>query len=75
MTGDSSDYLKYLPAILQADDVIARFLLAFEQILTGSNFPSEKNPDIIDRSSSHPPGLEAVIGAIHTYFNPDLTPE
>jgi len=75
MSGNSSDYTKYLPAILQADDVIDSFLLAFEEILTGKNFPSETNPDMIDLSSSRPPGLEAVIGSIHTYFNPDLTPE
>ncbi|NJK65790.1 MAG: hypothetical protein HC941_03995 [Microcoleus sp. SU_5_3] len=73
--GNSSDYTKYLPATLQEDEIVDRFLLAFEQILTGRDFPSEKNPDIIDRASSHPPGLEAVIGSIHTYFNPDLTPE
>lgn len=75
MSGNNSDYTQYLPATLQADDLVDRFLLAFEQILTGSDFPSEINPDIIDRSSSHPPGLEAVIESIHTYFNPDLTPE
>ncbi|MCU0541072.1 MAG: phage tail protein [Oscillatoriaceae cyanobacterium Prado104] len=75
MSGNSSDYLKYLPAILQDDEVIDRFLLAFEKILTGEDFPSQTNPGILDSSISDPPGLEAVIGSIHTYFNPDLTPE
>ena len=75
MSIDSSDYTKYLPATLQADEIIDRFLLAFEQILTGRNLFPENNPGIIDRSSSNPPGLEAVIDSIHTYFNPDLTPE
>jgi phage tail-like protein len=75
MSGHSSDYLKYLPAILQDDEIIDRFLLAFEEILTGKDFPPQTNPGILDSSASDPPGLEAVIGSIHTYFNPDLTPE
>ncbi|NJM61462.1 MAG: hypothetical protein HC849_16715 [Oscillatoriales cyanobacterium RU_3_3] len=75
MSIDSSDYTKYLPATLQADKIVDRFLLAFEKILTGRNLSPESNPGIIDRSSSNPPGLEAVIDSIHTYFNPDLTPE
>ena len=74
MTGNNSDYTKYLPATLQADAFIARFLLAFEQILTGTNFPSETSPGIIESSSRNPPGLEAVIESTHTYFDPDLTP-
>lgn len=75
MSIDSSDYTKYLPATLQADEIVDRFLLAFERILTGRNLSPENNPGIIDSSSSNPPGLEAVIDSIHTYFNPDLTPE
>jgi phage tail-like protein len=75
MSINNSDYTKYLPATLQADEIVDRFLLAFEQILTGKDFPSQTNPGILDASISDPPGLEAVIGSIHTYFNPDLTPE
>ena len=75
MSGNSSDYLKYLPAALQADEHIDRFLLAFEQVLTGRNLTPEKNPGTIDRSSSNAPGLEAIVESIHTYFNPDLTPD
>lgn len=74
MTGNNSDYTKYLPATLQADAFIARFLLAFEQILTGTNFSPETSPGIIESSSHNPPGLEAVIESTHTYFDPDLTP-
>jgi phage tail-like protein len=79
MTGNSSDYLKYLPATLQADEFVDRFLLAFEQILTGrlterTIYP-DRNPGIIDRAASNLPGLETVIDSIHTYFNPDLTPD
>lgn len=75
MTGNSSDYIKYLPATLQADEFIGKFLLAFEQILTGQNLLPETNPGIIKNSDPNPPGIEAVIESIHTYFNPDLTPE
>jgi phage tail P2-like protein len=75
MSINSSDYTKYLPATLQADEIVDRFLWAFEQILTGRNLFPENNPGIIEHSSSNPPGIEAVIDSIHTYFNPDLTPE
>ncbi|MCP2729238.1 phage tail protein [Limnofasciculus baicalensis] len=75
MSGNSSDYIKYLPATLQTDELIGEFLLAFEKILTGENFPPRINPGIIESSTSNPPGLEAVIESIHTYFDPDLTPE
>ncbi len=75
MSGNSSDYIKYLPAALQADEFIGKFLLAFEQMLTGQNFLPETNPGIIKSSDPNPPGIEAVIESIHTYFNPDLTPE
>jgi phage tail-like protein len=75
MSINNSDYTKYLPATLQADEIVDRFLWAFEQILTGRNLFPENNPGIIEHSSSNPPGIEAVIDSIHTYFNPDLTPE
>jgi phage tail-like protein len=75
MSINNSDYTKYLPATLQADEIVDRFLWAFERILTGRNLSPENNPGIIELSSSNPPGLEAVIDSIHTYFNPDLTPE
>jgi phage tail-like protein len=58
-----SSYLQYLPAILQQDaneegvSFVGRFLLAFEQILSGLGDPEE-------------PGLEELIATIHTYFNP-----
>ena len=75
MSGNSSDYIQYIPAILQTDEVVSQFLLAFEEILTGQIFPAETNPGIINNFTSHPPGIEAVIESIHTYFDPDLTPE
>lgn len=56
-----SAYLQYLPAIFQQTDnpFIGRFLLAFEQILTG--LAAER-------------GLEGVIDTIYAYFKPGNTP-
>jgi phage tail-like protein len=60
----TSSYLEYLPAIFQegADEqgvtYLGRFLLAFEKILSGLGDPQQ-------------PGLEEIIGRIHTYFDPD----
>ncbi|MGD9101731.1 MAG: phage tail protein [Anaerolineae bacterium] len=58
-----SSYLEYLPAIFQQDQdeqgvtFIGRFLLAFEQILSGLDDDSQS-------------GLEETIDRIHTYFVP-----
>jgi phage tail-like protein len=66
----SSSYLQYLPAIF-ADDTanpdnpfLGRFLLAFEQVLTGLK-GSETEP---------PQGLEEIIAAIPSLFDPLATP-
>ena len=62
-----SSYLEHLPAVFQQDagkdgvNFIGRFLLAFENILSGLKGSDEK-------------GLEEIIDRIHTYFDPDLTP-
>jgi phage tail-like protein len=76
MTGEQSkpvsDYLQYLPAILQTDPVLAEFLLAFEQILSGS---PTAIPIIVQPDTKDFPGLEALIEIIHTYFDPKQTPE
>jgi phage tail-like protein len=68
----TSDYVQYLPAILQADPFLQRFLLAFEQILTGTPTPAGQCPGIVEKKSSV--GLEAVLDEIQTYFNPQKTP-
>lgn len=74
MIGDKvSNYLQYLPTMLQSDAFIGRFLLAFEQILTGEE-PSN-NLGIIEKEVANPPGLEAVIQQINTYLDPTKTPE
>ena len=59
-----SRYLDYLPAILQEDPFIGRFLLAFERILSGLA-PRDPNDPIPDQLA-----LEEYINRIHTYFNP-----
>ena len=58
-----SSYLEYLPAIFRQDadegeaPFVGRFLLAFEEILSGLGDPAQ-------------PGLEEVIDRIHTFFDP-----
>lgn len=52
-----SEYVKYLPSIYQDNQFLGRFLLAFEQILTGI-------------PGSDTQGLEQYIDKIHTYFYP-----
>lgn len=53
----SSSYLKSLPAIFGEDPFLGRFLLPFEQILTG----------LSDKTS---PGLEEIIALIPALFDP-----
>lgn len=61
----TSDYLQYLPGILQAEPSMNRLLLAFERILTG--LPNDPDhPDPLPQQ----PGLEAYIDRIYTYFDP-----
>lgn len=59
----TSSYLQDLPAIFSVDPFLGRFLLAFEQVLTGL-------PD----STGHEPmpalGLEEIIARIATLFDP-----
>ncbi len=69
-----SSYLQYLPAIMQEDPFISRFLLAFEKILSGvKDLPSDEK--IIQGNSNNVPGLEEVISRVETYFDPQETPE
>jgi phage tail-like protein len=53
----SSSYLQSLPAIFSDDPFLGRFLLAFEQILTG----------LLDKTE---PGLEEIIAQIPVLFDP-----
>jgi phage tail-like protein len=59
-----SQYLSYLPAILQEDTLLGQFLLAFERILSGYT-PRPSDDPIPDQ-----PALEEYLDRIHTYFNP-----
>lgn len=57
-----SSYLAYLPAVLQEDEFIGKFLLAFEAILSGV-------------SGSTVTGFEQKLTSIHQYFSATTTPE
>lgn len=65
----TSNYEQYLPAILQADPFIGHFLLAFERVLSGL-FPPDAHDPIPQQL-----GLEEFIDRIHTYFDPQRSPE
>jgi phage tail-like protein len=64
----TSGYLQYLPAIYSEDNFLGRFLLAFEQVLTGL-------PGLPGREASPEIGLEEIIAAIATLFDPKETRE
>lgn len=71
-----SRYLDYLPAYLQTDAFLGRFLLAFEKVLSG--FSEEEipffQPQILSGVGDRSIGLETLISQIHTYFDPQQTP-
>ncbi|MDJ0903391.1 MAG: phage tail protein [Xenococcus sp. MO_188.B8] len=69
-----SAYQQYLPAILQEDIFLGKFLLAFEKILSGKSTTSSQE-QIITGDTQNPPGLEEIIDNIHLYFNPYIPPE
>ena len=64
----ASSYLQNLPAIFSEDPFLGRFLLAFEQVLTGL-------PGVAGREPEPPLGLEEIIAAISTLFDPKETRE
>ena len=61
-----SSYLQNLPAIFSEDPFLGRFLLAFEQVLTGL-------PDLAGREPVPSLGLEEIIATIATLFDPKET--
>jgi phage tail-like protein len=67
-----SRYLDSLPAIFHEDPFLGRFLLAFEQILSGG-----VTDGLAPEESGQPQqlGLEEYIDQIHTYFRPYISPE
>ena len=64
----ASSYLQNLPAIFSEDAFLGRFLLAFEQVLTGL-------PGVAGREPEPSLGLEEIITAISTLFDPKETRE
>lgn len=70
-----SRYQDNLPAYLQTDPFLGKFLLAFEKMLSG--FPQEATADFKPQlltGDASPWGLETVISHIHTYLDPQKTP-
>jgi phage tail-like protein len=70
-----SSYLEYLPAYLETDPFLGRFLLAFENILSG--LPEQETdftPQIVHPNTATTWGLETLINQVHTYFDPQQTP-
>ncbi|MEB3295001.1 MAG: phage tail protein [Synechococcales bacterium] len=75
-TKQLSRYQDYLPAYLQSDPFLSRFLLAFEKVLSG--FPeveaADFQPQLLSASDPNCVGLETVISHIHAYLDPQQTP-
>ncbi|BAY90278.1 MULTISPECIES: phage tail protein [unclassified Tolypothrix] len=70
-----SSYLEYLPAYLETDPFLGKFLLAFEGILSGiPEAETQFSPQIVDHNTPTLWGLETLISQIHTYFDPQQTP-
>ncbi len=68
MAGDVSRYLVHLPAFFREEPFLGQFLLAFERILSGLAAPDAPNLPAV------PPGLEQILDAIETYFDPATAP-
>jgi hypothetical protein len=64
-----SRYLAHLPAFFQDDDFLGKFLLSFERVLTG--LPGADPPNL----PRVPPGLEQILDAINSYFDPSSAPD
>src|SRR6476469_7082701 len=60
-----SSYLQYLPSIFSEDPFLGRFLLAFEQVLSG----------LAGAKGEPHEGLEETIAGIATLFDPNETRE
>lgn len=68
----ASTYLQELPALFSEDPFLGRFLLAFEQVLTGLE---GGEPVVRDGVPVPVRGLEQTIAAIATLFDPQETRE
>ena len=68
----TSSYLDYLPALYADNEFLGRFLLAFEQILSGppgNPLPSRAN------NGTEQLSLEQLIEQLYTYFRPLASPQ
>jgi phage tail-like protein len=87
----TSRYAQYLPTVLQQDETLCAFLLAFEGVLTGLEsqpLPTHKESKTTDFKDSDVEGghlsgigvildigIETILDGIHEYFDPKTTPE
>lgn len=69
----TGQYITYLPAVLQEDQILQQFLLGFEQVLSGFETESQA-ATIVTPETTSPPGLESILDNIHLYFDPQATP-
>lgn len=72
----TSTYSQYLPALLQEQDFLGRFLLAFEQVLSGlpADFEGVSAQKAATKDGTIHDGFEETIDRLHTYLNPERTP-
>lgn len=77
-----SSYLQYLPAVLQQGDFLGRFLLAFEEILSGGVDLSKLDTQGLSpeetallEQEKQLLGLEQILDRIHTFFDPAKAPD
>src|SRR5262245_32586991 len=74
--GQSSRYLDYLPAVYQQDaeigqpNFLGRFLLAFEQVLTGLGDINEPGLEEKLDGVFHPDTGQLLLAGVHRYFDP-----
>ena len=69
-----SSYQQYLPTVLQEDNYIGKFLLAFEKILSEQRKTTSKS-QIITKETKNTQGLEEIIDNIQIYYSTQQTPE
>lgn len=65
-----SSYQRYLPAVFQSDELIGRFLLAMETVLSGLDAAQATAAGLGPDARV---GLETLIDQVHTLFDPQTT--
>jgi phage tail-like protein len=69
-----SSYLDYLPAMFRQETFLGRFLLAFEQVLTGLGNVDKPGLEEVLGGIVDPESGEEKLPGIHHYFDPGKTP-